>query len=114
MATEPVAEINGRCGWAANAAPTSASPTTTLVRPTGASANCFATRANKLWHANPHNGVFSEGFQTTGSPQTKAKAVFQAQTATGKLKAVITPIGPNGCHCSISRCCGRSLAIVRP
>ena len=38
----------------------------------------------------------------------------QAHTATGKLNVVITPIGPKGCHCSIMRCAGRSLAIVRP
>ena len=60
------------------------------------------------------SGVFSDGFQTTGSPQTKAIMAFQAQTATGKLKAVITPIGPSGCHCSISRCSRRSLAMVIP
>ena len=35
--------------------------------------------------------VFSEGFQTTLSPQTKASAAFQDQTATGKLKAEMTP-----------------------
>ena len=31
---------------------------------------------------------------------------FQAQTATGKLNAVMMPIGPSGCHCSIIRCRG--------
>ena len=33
------------------------------------------------------SGVFSDGFQTVASPQTAARAAFQAQTATGKLKA---------------------------
>ena len=41
-------------------------------------------------------------------------AAFHAHTATGKLNAVITPTGPSGCHCSVSRWPGRSLAIVLP
>ncbi len=48
------------------------------------------------------------------SPQTAAIMAFQAQTAAGKLKAVMMPIGPSGCHCSIIRWRGRSLAMVRP
>ena len=39
------------------------------------------------WLASAVSGVFSEGFQTTALPQTRASAEFQAQTATGKLKA---------------------------
>ena len=39
-----------------------------------------------------HNGVFSDGFQMTVSPQTNASIAFQAHTATGKLNAEITPI----------------------
>ena len=35
-------------------------------------------------------------------------------TATGKLKAVITPTTPSGCHCSYIRCAGRSECIVLP
>ncbi len=58
--------------------------------------------------------VFSDGFHTTVSPQTRARAVFHDQTATGKLKALITPTTPSGCHCSIIRWPGRSEAIVRP
>ena len=46
------------------------------------------------------SGVFSEGFHTTESPQTTASAKFHAQTATGKLKALITPTTPSGCHVS--------------
>ncbi len=60
------------------------------------------------------SGVFSEGFQTRGSPQTRAIVAFQAQTATGKLNAEMTPTGPSGCQYSVSRWPGRSLAIVRP
>ena len=60
------------------------------------------------------SGVRSLGFQTTGSPHTSARAEFQLQTATGKLKAVITATGPSGCQVSSIRCPGRSEAIVRP
>ena len=48
-------------------------------------------------------GVLLAGFQTTASPQTAARALFQLQTATGKLKAEITPTTPSGCHCSYIR-----------
>ena len=37
------------------------------------------------------SSVFSDGFQTTLSPQTSASAPFHDQTATGKLKAEMTP-----------------------
>ena len=60
------------------------------------------------------SGVFSDGFQITGSPQTSASAAFHAQTATGKLKAEMTAQGPSGCQVSIIRWPGRSEAIVRP
>ena len=43
--------------------------------------------------ASAESGVFSDGFQITGSPQTSASAAFQDQTATGKLKAEMTPHG---------------------
>ena len=39
-----------------------------------------------------------------------ATAVFHAQTATGKLNALMTPTTPSGCHVSISRWPGRSTA----
>ena len=55
-----------------------------------------------------------EGFQMTGSPHASASAVFQLHTATGKLNAVMTPIGPRGCHVSNMRCPGRSEAMVSP
>ncbi len=56
----------------------------------------------------------SEGFHTTVFPHTSAIAVFQDHTATGKLKAVITPTTPSGCQVSISRWPGRSEGMVRP
>ena len=46
------------------------------------------------WQAIAESGVFSDGFQMIVSPQTSASIAFQAQTATGKLKAVITPTVP--------------------
>ena len=60
------------------------------------------------------SGVSDDGFQTTGSPHASASAEFQLHTATGKLKAVMTPIGPSGCQVSNILCPGRSDAIVRP
>ena len=39
----------------------------------------------------------------TALPQVIASAKFQAQTATGKLNALITPTTPSGCHVSLSR-----------
>ncbi len=40
--------------------------------------------------ASAHSGAFSLGFQITGLPQTTASIAFHAQTATGKLNALIT------------------------
>ena len=45
-------------------------------------------------------GVLLEGFQITVSPAIAAMNAFHAHTATGKLKAEITPTAPKGCHCS--------------
>ena len=63
---------------------------------------------------NAFDDAMHDGFHTTGSPQTKASAAYHDHTATGKLKALITPTTPSGCHCSIIRCCGRSEAMVKP
>ena len=63
--------------------------------------------------ASAVSGVISDGFQTTVSPHTRASAVFHDQTATGKLKAEMTPTTPSGCQVSISRWPGRSEAMVR-
>jgi hypothetical protein len=64
--------------------------------------------------ASAVSGVWWEGFQIIESPQTAATMAFQAQTATGKLKAVMMPTGPSGCHCSYIRCRGRSECMARP
>ena len=71
-------------------------------------------RARMAWHASDVSGVSSDGFHTTGSPHTRATAVFQDQTAAGKLKALMTPTTPSGCQVSISRWPGRSDGMVRP
>ena len=91
-----------------------APPISTLCRPSGASPN-FADRARQQRVDRKRGqGVRSDGFQITGLPQTSASAAFHDQTATGKLKAEMTPTGPIGCHCSISRCSARSLTTARP
>ena len=71
-------------------------------------------RCSRASAASALSGVRSDGFHTTGSPQTRAMAVFQDHTATGKLKAEMTPTTPNGCQVSISRWPGRSEGMVRP
>ena len=53
-------------------------------------------RLQRALTGNRSDGCFSEGFQITLLPQTMAKAVFQHHTATEKLKADITPMGPIG------------------
>ena len=60
------------------------------------------------------SGVMSDGFQMQASPQTAATIAFHAQTAFGKLNAVMHPITPSGCHCSYMRWPGRSECIERP
>ncbi len=114
MAVEPVAETSGRRGSSASWRARSAPPITTSSRPSGASPKAAAARRKSDWQASAVSGVRSLGFQTTGSPHTSASAEFQLHTATGKLKAVTTPIGPSGCQVSSMRCPGRSEAIVRP
>ena len=49
------------------------------------------------------SGVSDDGRQSTQSPHTAAIMAFHAHTATGKLKALITPTMPSGCHCSYMR-----------
>ena len=61
-----------------------------------------------------HSGVFGEGFQMVISPHTAARKAFQLHTATGKLKALITPTTPSGCQVSRIWWPGRSEAMVRP
>ena len=114
MAVEPVAETSGSRASAASCRARSAPPITTSSRPSGASPKAAAARRKSDWQASAVSGVRSLGFQMTGSPHTSASAEFQLQTATGKLKAVITATGPSGCQVSSMRCPGRSEAIVRP
>ena len=114
MRVEPVADTSGTRASAASCSPMLRPPWTTCDRPAGASPNRSRARSNSFCVAKAVRGVFSDGFQTTLSPQTIARAAFHAQTATGKLKALITPTGPSGCQVSIIRCPGRSEAIVSP
>ena len=60
----------------------------------------FSTGQMRLIAATALRAAFEDGFQITVSPHTRAINAFQDHTATGKLKAVITPTGPSGCHCS--------------
>ena len=61
------------------------------------------TRLQRCCTAMADSGTRLEGFQITGSPHTAAMAAFHDQTATGKLKALMTPTVPRGCHCSYMR-----------
>ena len=113
MLTEPVAEIIGKRRSAASGAPTAWRSPIARFQIGGASfaaRTCCAIRVTAI----AESGACSEGFQSVESPQTAAIIAFQAQTATGKLKAVMTPTGPSGCHCSYMRCRGRSECIDRP
>ena len=111
---EPVADTTATRGSAASFAPVSGPPIRQAARPSGASPNWRAALAKTAITASAVSGVFSDGFQITGLPQTSASAAFQAQTATGKLKAVMTAVTPAGCQVSIIRWPGRSEAIVSP
>ena len=62
--------------------------------PSGASPNRSSARSASAITASALSGVFSLGFQITGSPQTSASAAFHAHTATGKLKALMTQHRP--------------------
>src|SRR5665811_1146110 len=97
MRVDPVAETSAIRGSSTNTWPVSRSPRMSCAMSSGAPARRAASRASAL-HAIPVSSVFSEGFHTTASPQTKASAVFQDHTATGKLNAEMTPTTPSGCH----------------
>ena len=114
MRVEPVAETMGTSGLATSASPTSRPPLTIWSRSAGASPKRATARSKIRWQASAVSGVFSDGFQITGSPQTSARAAFHDQTATGKLKAEITAQGPIGCQVSRIAWPGRSDAMVRP
>ena len=109
----PVAEMSGTRRSASKLSPTSeAEPTTRLNTPGQPCASI--TRLQICCTAAAHSGTLWDGFQISGSPHTAATAAFQAHTATGKLKAVMTPTGPSGCHCSYMRWLARSLCMERP
>jgi hypothetical protein len=113
MLHEPVADISGSRGsWFILSPTVAPSPTTKLNNPSNPLP--AITSAAILVTAMAVSGVLSDGFHTTGSPHTAAIAAFQDHTATGKLKAEMTPIGPRGCQCSYIRWLGRSEAMVLP
>ena len=113
MAVEPVAETKATRGSSAIHRPTSAPPLSKQETPLGM---LFSSSTSLMirWQAKLQKGAFSLGFQTHTFPQTQAKATFQLQTATGKLKADIIPTIPKGWYCSYIRCSGRSECIVNP
>src|SRR5881397_3052254 len=98
MAQEPVAEMSGTRRSLANGSPTVATSPVSSVKIAGSTPVSRQTLSARRVTAMAQSGVLLEGFQTTASPQTEAKALFQDQTATGKLKAVMTPTTPSGCH----------------
>ncbi len=110
----PVAEINGSRSILEHPLADVVGPADAELEDSFAAVLAVATSSTICWTATAVRGVRGEGFQIIVSPQTAAIMAFQAQTATGKLNAVMIPIGPSGCHCSIIRCRGRSLAIVSP
>ena len=115
IATLPVALTNFIVLSEAIACPTVASPITTCDKNSGTGSPYSSTASLKIFsHKMAESGVFSLGFHITLFPQTIANAKFQAQTATGKLKAEMTAIGPNGCQTSINLWPGRSLGMVNP
>ncbi|MNE67915.1 hypothetical protein D3C80_1635500 [compost metagenome] len=114
MRVLPVALTKATRGSSTSASPAERSPITTWLRCAGASPKRCSARSNSAWQASAVSGVFSEGFHTTGLPQTSASAVFHDHTATGKLNALITPTTPSGCQVSRMWWPGRSEAMVRP
>jgi len=110
----PVAETTATRASAASAAPASGPPTTSCDNPSGTPPTSAAARSSSDWHASAVSGVFSDGFQTSASPQTSASAEFHDHTAAGKLNALRIATTPAGCQVSIIRCPGRSEAMVRP
>ena len=114
MRVLPVALTKAMSLFSTKALPISVLPNITWDKWSGASPNFAKAFSNMAWHAKATKGAFSDGFQMTGLPQTMASAVFQDHTATGKLKAEMTPMTPSGCHVSRMWWPGRSDAIVKP
>jgi hypothetical protein len=113
MLHDPVAEISGtRRSLMSNSPTVRLGPAARLKTPSNPLP--AMTRSAIFVTATAVIGAWLEGFQMTGSPQTAAINAFQLHTVTGKLKAVITPTGHSGCHCSYILWSGRSEAMVRP
>ena len=110
---EPVTDTSATRGSSTSAWPAAGPPRTSWDSAAGAPTRRAAS-ATSAWQASAVSRVFSDGFQTTGSPQTSARAEFHDHTATGKLNAETMPTTPSGCHCSIIRWPGRSVAMVLP
>ena len=114
IAVEPVAETIGMRASSTRTSPASRPPTSSVGRLAGASPKREAALSNSACTASAVSGAFSEGFQATLSPHTKASAAFHDHTATGKLNAEMTATTPAGCQVSIIRWCLRSVAMVSP
>mmetsp|Transcript_27058 Transcript_27058/g.36160 ORF Transcript_27058/g.36160 Transcript_27058/m.36160 type:complete len:218 (-) Transcript_27058:290-943(-) len=103
----PVKETRGTRGSCTMAFPmVGPSPVTTVM--TLWKPLAFSTSVMTLPRAMVTMETVSAPFQMTWSPQMSARAVFQPQTATGKLKAVMTPTLPTGFQISIIKWPGRS------
>ena len=113
MRTEPVAETSGTRRSATKRSPTPLRPPMIRLK-IGGAPFASSTRWAMRVVAMAVSGAWCDGFQIIESPQTAATMAFQAQTATGKLKAVMMPTTPSGCHCSYMRCIGRSECMERP
>ena len=113
MRVDPVADTRATRWSSATHFPTWVPPLITEEMPSGSSFSA-KTSASSFWQARLQRGTFSLGFQTQTSPHTRARAVFQLQTATGKLKADMMPTMPSGWYCSYMRCSGRSECMVSP
>ena len=100
---DPVNEMSGmRLSWSIRSPIVEPLPTES-EKMAGSYPFARATSAAIFVTAMAVKGVVLDGFHRTESPQTAARAVFQLQTAVGKLNDVMTPITPNGCHCSWMR-----------
>src|ERR1700724_2213669 len=83
---EPVAETSGTRASSANKRPMTAPPTARL-QSAGSTPHSRQTCSAIFAHAIAVKGVFSEGFHKVESPHVTASALFQDQTAAGKLNA---------------------------
>src|SRR5215471_16572037 len=91
---DPVADTSGIRGSSANFWPTVFRSPTSRVKIAGSAPVSRQTRSAILVTAIALSGVFSDGLQIVVLTHTAARAAFHDQTATGKLKAVITATRP--------------------